>query len=403
MTTRPDAISALRQDPAFALSFRLRESSTAHINAIVVLLHGVGGDETNLAGLAASFGPEVLVVLARGPLQFATGQYGWFRVAFTANGPVIDAIEADSSRQTLLRFISQLQTAYKVAPQRTLVAGFSQGGILSASVALSEPEQVGAFAILSGRILPELDAHLASRERLAHLRAFISHGEYDSKLPVFWAERSIQQLDALGVTHVAHRYPADHELSPAMQADFLAWANRLNTPQEASLEARYAAARDILASGTSVTLLEIGAEQTRILSGSDTVPDKTLSLTLGSRKTSDEYFRHDIPTPAELENAIQIVEDEIARARNIAPAHSTLFTWDSDIHAIAILAGLPDQAEQVLSRNAVEQTFERLTALSLGRPASREGLPLSKTFAAHLLILREFMHHQQFASITIRR
>ncbi|MBS1210395.1 MAG: putative esterase [Proteobacteria bacterium] len=402
MHTQPDSIGPLQQDPAFTLSFRLREAAPAQPKALVVLLHGVGGNETNLAGLAASFGPDVLVVLARGPLQFAPGQYGWFRVAFTARGPVIEAGEAEDSRQALLRFITQLQTAYKLKPRHTLVTGFSQGGILSASVALSEPEQVGAFAILSGRILPELDAHLASRERLANLRAFISHGEYDSKLPVFWAQRASEQLDALGVTHVVNRYPADHELSPAMQADFLAWANRLNAPTNL-LETRYAAARAGLVPGSSISLLEIGHEETRILSGTGTVPDTTLSLAIGAGKTSAEYFRQDLPTPVELENAIQIVEDEIARARNIAPANARLVTWDAGIHAIAVLAGLPDQDELVLSRNAVEQTFERLTALALGRPASGETLPASKTFAARLLILREFMHHQRFASITIRR
>ena len=50
----------------------------------------------------------------------------------------------------------------------------------------------------------------------------------------------------------------------------------------------------------------------------------------------------------------------------------------------------------------MEQTFERLIALALGRPALREGIPTSAEFAATLLIMREFMHHMQFASITVK-
>lgn len=47
-------------------------------------------------------------------------------------------------------------------------------------------------------------------------------------------------------------------------------------------------------------------------------------------------------------------------------------------------------------------TFQRLSAVSLGRPISLEGLPASADFAATLLILREFMHHLGFASITLK-
>jgi len=217
------AISALRHEPAFALAFRVRQPVPARPTACVILLHGVGSNESNLAGLATAIDPDVLVVLARGPLEFGPEQYGWFRVAFSAEGPRIDPAEAEASRQTMIRFITQLETAYGVPTGNTIVAGFSQGGIMSASVALSTPECVRGFAILSGRILPELEAHLASHERLARLRAFISHGEFDSKLPVSWAQRSEQWLDKLGVVYETHRYPADHTLTTDMQIDFLAW------------------------------------------------------------------------------------------------------------------------------------------------------------------------------------
>jgi phospholipase/carboxylesterase len=223
MNQHQNSISALRQDPAFDLSFRVRESLPAKPKACVILLHGVGSNESNLAALAAAIDPEVLVILARGPLEFGPAQYGWFRVAFTAQGPRIDPGEADASRQTLIHFITQLEVAYGVPPGNTVVAGFSQGGIMSASVALSAPERVSGFAILSGRILPELEVHLAGRDRLARLRAFISHGESDSTLPVSWAQRSEQWLDKLGVVYETHRYPADHTLNADMQIDFLAW------------------------------------------------------------------------------------------------------------------------------------------------------------------------------------
>lgn len=142
---------------------------------------------------------------------------------FTGAGPVIVETETEQSRKTLLLFVKQLQSVYDIAPQKTVIAGFSQGGILSASVALSAPELVAGFGVLSGRILPELEPHLADKARLANLRGFIGHGEYDTKLPVVWAQRSDQLLDELGVAHLTRLYPIDHAISADMQADFLSW------------------------------------------------------------------------------------------------------------------------------------------------------------------------------------
>lgn len=227
MNNLQNHIGPLQQNEAFELSFRQRLPQPANPKACVVLLHGVGGSEMNLADLALAIDPDILVVLPRAPLQFAPGQFGWFRVAFTASGPSVAENEAEQSRQTLIRFVEQLQLVYGIAPQNTVVAGFSQGGILSASVALSAPERVAAFAVLSGRILPELAPHLADKAHLANLRGFIGHGEYDARLPVMWAQRSDQLLNELGVAHLTRLYPIDHGISAAMQSDFLEWLHGL--------------------------------------------------------------------------------------------------------------------------------------------------------------------------------
>ena len=164
-----------------------------------------------------------LGVVAARPLDVWSWPIAWFRVAFTANGPRIDAQEAEQSRLELIRFVAQVQEAYGIGPQKTVIAGFSQGGILSASVALTAPESVAGFGVLSGRILPELEPLLAEPARLAAMQAFIGHGELDSKLPVMWAQRSEVLLSQLGVAHSSLRYPIDHGISAEMQDDFLHW------------------------------------------------------------------------------------------------------------------------------------------------------------------------------------
>ncbi|MCO5978224.1 alpha/beta hydrolase [Ideonella oryzae] len=210
-------------DPVSGLSLRLLQPAPVAPRRLLVLLHGVGGNEQSVAGLAAGVPEDTLVVLVRGPLALGPQQFAWFQVAFTAHGPRIVPEQAEQSRLALIALIAELQRAHGVTPAHTVVAGFSQGGIMSASVALSAPAAVAGFGLLSGRILPELEPHLAPLAALAGLQGFVGHGTCDSKLPVDWAHRAHQGLDALGVPHVLRLYPIDHGISAEMQADFLAW------------------------------------------------------------------------------------------------------------------------------------------------------------------------------------
>ena len=151
----------------------------------------------------------------------------------------------------------------------------------------------------------------------------------------------------------------------------------------------------------AMTLLHIGAEQTVVTVGGKSNPAATLVLALGSQKTARDHFKHAPPRPLEVENAIAAVEDEVTRAKAMIPPDSGLFTADASVREIALHSGVVDAASIRLSIDAVERAFDRLAAVSLGRPAAHEGLPENAEFAATLLILREFMHHLQFAQITI--
>ena len=217
----------LTTDAESGLAYRLMQPQPTRPSRCLVLLHGVGSNELSVAELAHGAGMDTLVVLVRGPLTLGPQQFAWFQVAFTANGPQIEPRQAEHSRQALTQLLAHLQEEQGVSPQQTVIAGFSQGGIMSASVALTSPESVAGFGLLSGRILPEIEPLLASPERLASLQAFVGHGELDSKLPVDWAHRSHAWLNQLGVRHELKLYPIDHSISAQMHADFLQWHTRL--------------------------------------------------------------------------------------------------------------------------------------------------------------------------------
>ncbi|MDD2880716.1 MAG: hypothetical protein PHQ58_09770 [Rhodoferax sp.] len=106
--------------------------------------------------------------------------------------------------------------------------------------------------------------------------------------------------------------------------------------------------------------------------GRGRVPDAVLTLAIGADKTASEHFKHTPPSPLELENAIVTVEDEVTRARDLMPAGARICTTDPAIREIALLSGVSGLTEGEplrLSLDAMERTFNRLTQVSLGRPA----------------------------------
>jgi exopolyphosphatase/pppGpp-phosphohydrolase len=170
---------------------------------------------------------------------------------------------------------------------------------------------------------------------------------------------------------------------------------------ENDIQVQYKSARLGVSRGMQISLLQIGDEQTTVAFGTDEEPEALIELSIGSNRTAVDFFKHIPPTLEEMETAIMAVEDEVIRAGKLLTGHPTLFTRDASIRELALIAGVSDQSEMVLSLEAVEQTFDLLASLVLGRPASSAGIPTHPEFAATLLILREFMHHLKFDSICI--
>jgi exopolyphosphatase/pppGpp-phosphohydrolase len=170
---------------------------------------------------------------------------------------------------------------------------------------------------------------------------------------------------------------------------------------ENDIQVQYKSARLGVSRGMPISLLQIGDEQTTVAFGTDEEPEDVLVLSIGSNRTAVDFFKHSPPTPCEMETAIMAVEDEVIRAGKLLTGRPTLITRDVSIRALALIAGVSDQPEMILSLEAVERTFDLLASLVLGRPASSAGIPTNPAFAATLLILREFMHHLQFDSIRI--
>lgn len=211
----------LIQSADYALAFRRLEPAPETPHRMLVLLHGWGSDETQMIGLGSSVDARTLVVLPRAPRSADAETFGWYHVTFDAGEPQVLVDEMNESLDKLIEFVAQLQSHHDIAPSRTMVAGFSQGGALAASIALAKPTCVAGFAMIAGRLLPETDTDHG--DAFFSLRALVVHGRQDQTLPPDHATQTAGHLQRLGIEHALHLHDAGHALTAPMQADVAAW------------------------------------------------------------------------------------------------------------------------------------------------------------------------------------
>lgn len=190
---------------------------------LLLLLHGVGSNEDNLFKLALQFDERFLILSVRAPNIYASGNYAWFEVAFTPQGTMINERQAESSRQALIKFISEATQAYNADPHQIYLAGFSQGAIMSASVALTRPDLLAGGVLMSGRILPEIHPLIAAPEYLRKLSFLVIHGTADTVLPIHHGKSSRDLLSTLPVRLDYREYAMGHEISQHSLGDVNDW------------------------------------------------------------------------------------------------------------------------------------------------------------------------------------
>jgi phospholipase/carboxylesterase len=181
--------------------------------ALLILLHGVGANERQMAQIAPAFDPRFVVVSARSPLALGPTAFAWFHVTFTGQGPVIAAEEAAAGWTLLARFIDEAVDAYGADPAQVYVAGFSQGGIMALATLLTAPGKVAGAVSMSGRLLPEVLPHAAPHDALRNKPLLIVHGTGDEKLGIHLARWAREQLERLPVALTYRELPMGHTIS----------------------------------------------------------------------------------------------------------------------------------------------------------------------------------------------
>jgi phospholipase/carboxylesterase len=193
---------------------------------LLVLHHGRGADEHDLLALAGVIDPErrLLVVTPRAPLQPpGSSGFHWYLV------PRVGYPDTDTFRAAfgaLAELHDELWERTGIAPERTILGGFSMGTVMSYALAFSPARPATAGVLAFSGFMPTVagwEPDLASRRRTG---VFIAHGENDPVIDVDFARQAATRLRSAGIDVDYHESPGGHHIDPRVIPIAGAWVRK---------------------------------------------------------------------------------------------------------------------------------------------------------------------------------
>lgn len=190
---------------------------------LLVLMHGVGSNEQDMFGLAPYVPACFHVLSLRAPHAMGPGSSAWFQFSVTpTGGRVINEAEEAGSRQQIAQVLTAAAQQLNIPPERVVLGGFSQGGIMALSLLLTQPGLMKAAMVMHSRLLDQVLPLMAPADQLEGKQLWVSHGTVDQVLALAHAHAIRATVEALPIVlrytefHNAHEITRD-ELAQAMQ------------------------------------------------------------------------------------------------------------------------------------------------------------------------------------------
>jgi len=205
-----------------SLQYLIREPKIkTNKNPLLLLLHGYGSNAEDLFSFASELPERYYVVSAQAPFVLQPYGYAWYTINFDANNnKFTNNVQAIQARELIVKFLDELLGNFPIDKDNITLVGFSQGGILSYSVALSYPKKIKKVVALSGYLNEDLLIENYKNNDFSKLNFFITHGISDQVIPIEAARKTVDFLNNLNIKNTYFEYPIGHTVSPKVFLDF---------------------------------------------------------------------------------------------------------------------------------------------------------------------------------------
>lgn len=182
-----------------------RPAASGTADSLVVFLHGYGADGADLIGLAeplAPYLPNTRFAAPNAPEPCVNNPMGyqWFPIPWLDGSSLV---EAARSAHAAFAALDGWLDGTGMAPERTVIVGFSQGTMMALHVGLRRKVAVAGIVGFSGRLL---EPERLAAEITVKPPVLLIHGDADPMVPFASLAEAAAALGAAGVpveTHVS--------------------------------------------------------------------------------------------------------------------------------------------------------------------------------------------------------
>ena len=200
----------------------------------VIWLHGLGADGNDFVPVAKELKLPPLgirFVFPHAPMRPVTINGGfvmraWYDIAYQELAFKEDERGLRES-QTLIEDLIARENARGIPSSRIVLAGFSQGGVMTLQAGLRQSKPLAALMALSSYLpmspMIEVERNAASNT----VPIFMGHGISDNIVPLALGKMSRDTLIKMGYEVEWHQYTMPHSVCPEELADIGVWLKRV--------------------------------------------------------------------------------------------------------------------------------------------------------------------------------
>lgn len=193
--------------------------STPAISSII-WLHGLGDSGHGFAPIVPEFKlPDSLAirfVFPHAPMQPVTINGGmemraWYDIVTMDFNNRADRAGVEQSAEAVQALV-EAEIARGIPPERIILAGFSQGGVIALHLAARLKQKLaGVIALSTYMCEPESLASELQQDNV-DTPIFMAHGEHDDVVPVFMGKAAFDTLQQNGFNATWETYPIQHNV-----------------------------------------------------------------------------------------------------------------------------------------------------------------------------------------------
>lgn len=209
----------------------------------VLWLHGLGADGNDFAPIVPELvrrdWPAIRFVFPHAPVRPVTINGGmrmraWYDITSFEFGDLAQRADRAGVAESVAQVDALIarETERGIAPERLLLAGFSQGGAVTLSAGLARKTPLAGLIALSAYLpMTQAQAQDALQAGANSQPLFMAHGLFDPVVPAAAGDASMKSMRALGFGVEWHHYPMQHQVCGEEIADLAEWMTaRLATP-----------------------------------------------------------------------------------------------------------------------------------------------------------------------------